>query len=134
MENTYTIQQIAAMTGLSTHTLRYYERIGLLHPISRDSIGYRYYIDSDIAWIEFLMRLRQTGMPISEMKQFSELRSQGDHTAGQRRELLEQHRLHIQEQMSRLEQDLSHMEKKIDYYRDLEAEQKEVSPIPSQHQ
>ncbi|YCI24335.1 MerR family transcriptional regulator [Paenibacillus sp. Z6-24] len=130
MENTYTIQQIAVMTGLSPHTLRYYERIGLLHPISRDSIGYRYYTDRDIAWIEFLMRLRQTGMPISEMKQFSDLRSQGDHTAGQRRELLEQHRIHIREQMSRLQQDLHHMDEKIEYYGLLEAKQKQLPTTP----
>ena len=60
-----TIQQVAALTQLSEHTLRYYERIGLLDPVNRASSGHRRYSTGDIAWIEFLTRLRTTGMPIA---------------------------------------------------------------------
>ncbi|WP_308737511.1 MerR family transcriptional regulator [Paenibacillus sp. AR247] len=88
MENQYTIQQLSQKTGLSVHTLRYYERIGLLEGVPRDEHGYRLYRESDLLWVEFLMRLRGTGMPISEMKRFSDLRSEGDSTITERREML----------------------------------------------
>ncbi len=64
MENLFSIQQIASMTGLSTHTLRYYEKIGLIKNVQRDQTGYRQYTDVDLAWIQFLIRLRVTGMPM----------------------------------------------------------------------
>lgn len=63
-ENNLTIQQVAAATGLTEHTLRYYERIGLIHPIVRAGSGHRRYCERDIWWIEFLMKLRNTGMSI----------------------------------------------------------------------
>lgn len=66
MGTDFTIQQVAALTHLSEHTLRYYERIGLLDPIYRASSGHRRYSTHDIGWIEFLIRLRTTGMPISK--------------------------------------------------------------------
>lgn len=64
--------QVAVVTQLSVHTLRYYERIGLVAPICRASSGHRRYSSQDIAWIEFLTRLRATGMPIRQMQQFAE--------------------------------------------------------------
>lgn len=70
MENLFSIQQVASMTGLSTHTLRYYEKIGLIKNVQRDQTGYRQYTDFDLAWIQFLIRLRVTGMPMLKMKQF----------------------------------------------------------------
>ncbi|MGB8461132.1 MAG: MerR family transcriptional regulator, partial [Priestia megaterium] len=91
MENLFSIQQVASMTGLSTHTLRYYEKIGLIKNVQRDQTGYRQYTDFDLAWIQFLIRLRVTGMPMLKMKQFSDLRQQGDSTITARKELLEEH-------------------------------------------
>lgn len=80
METEMTIRQVARETGLSEHTLRYYERIGLIAPISRAPNGHRRYSGDDVGWITFLMRLRATGMPISRMKQYSDLQRQGDAT------------------------------------------------------
>ena len=80
MDKELSIQQVAVVTQLSTHTLRYYERIGLLAPIERASSGHRRYSSQDIAWINFLSRLRTTGMPIREMQQFAELRREGNRT------------------------------------------------------
>src|SRR5690349_1245444 len=64
MTTVLTIQETSATTGLSVHTLRYYERIGLIHPISRSTSRHRRYREEDLRWIEFLLRLRATGMPI----------------------------------------------------------------------
>ncbi|WP_458117388.1 MerR family transcriptional regulator [Bacillus sp. PK3-130] len=91
MEKLFTIQQIAKMTKLSAHTLRYYEKIGLLNEVSRDANGYRKYTESDISWINFLIRLRITGMSVADMKRFSDLRNQGESTVSKRLELLELH-------------------------------------------
>lgn len=116
----FTIQQISNLTGLSVHTLRYYEKIGLLNKVDRDVNGYRRYTEADISWIHFLIRLRVTGMPVSEMKQFSDLRSQGDSTISLRRELLENHQKSVLEQIKELQNNLCKIEEKINYYKGLE--------------
>jgi len=115
-----TIQQVAALTQLSEHTLRYYERIGLLDPVSRALSGHRRYSAQDIAWIEFLNRLRTTGMPIRKMQQFAVLRRQGDLTVAERRMLLEAHRQEVQAQIDELQVNLGEIEQKIQHYKTLE--------------
>jgi DNA-binding transcriptional MerR regulator len=117
----FTIQQISNITGLSVHTLRYYEKIGLLNGVDRDVNGYRQYKESDISWINFLIRLRVTSMPVSEMKQFSDLRSQGDSTISMRRELLEKHQKNVLEQLNNLQNNLFKIEEKINFYKELES-------------
>ena len=76
----YTIEEAAQRTGVSTHTLRYYERIGLLAPVGRASSGHRRYSDDDLGAVGFLTLLRQTGMPIRDMQRFVELTRAGDDT------------------------------------------------------
>lgn len=122
MDTELSIQQVAAITQLSTHTLRYYERIGLLAPIERASSGHRRYSSQDIAWINFLTRLRATGMPIREMQQFAELRRQGDRTLTQRRQLLEIHQQNVYQQLDELTRNLKVIEEKIQYYGKLEGQ------------
>src|SRR5690242_18203670 len=99
LEKTLTIQQVAAATGLTEHTLRYYERIGLIHPIDRAGSGHRRYRESDVWWIEFLMKLRNTGMSIQQMQQYSILQRQGDSTLPERVEMLKIHYAQVQEQL-----------------------------------
>lgn len=120
MGKLYTIQQTSNITGLSVHTLRYYEKIRLLNKVERDSSGYRQYRESDISWINFLIRLRVTGMPVNEMKQFSDLRNQGDTTIRLRLELLENHQKNVQNQITDLKDNLNKIEEKINYYKGLE--------------
>ena len=115
-----TIQQVATLTQLSTHTLRYYERIGLLTQVSRAPSGHRRYSKQDIAWINFLTKLRATGMPIVKMQQFAELRRQGDSTIPKRRFLLEVHQQEVQEQLNRLNQNLALIQDKIELYKKME--------------
>jgi len=72
---------VAALSGLSAHTLRYYEPIALLDPVARVHGGQRRYDADDLAWLAFLQRLRPTGMPIRDMHRFAELRRRGEATA-----------------------------------------------------
>ena len=120
-----TIQDVAARTGLSSHTLRYYERIGLIQPVERADSGHRRYSEHDVGWIEFLKKLRATGMPIREMKQYADLMLQGDHTAGARRRILEQHGERMRAQIDELNDCLSCIEWKIAHYKEFEA----MSPV-----
>lgn len=115
-----TIEQVAARTGLSAHTLRYYERIGLLDPVGRATSGHRRYAARDLAWIEFLMRLRATGMPIRHMQEFAALRRQGDVTLGRRRALLEAHQQMVQTHIEELQYNLETITHKIEIYHQME--------------
>ena len=87
MESGLNIEAVARRTGLSAHTLRYYERIGLIAPVARAAGGQRRYAASDLDWIGFLQRLRETRMPIGQMLVFAELRSAGNTTVPARRQM-----------------------------------------------
>lgn len=127
MENLFSIQQVASMTGLSTHTLRYYEKIGLIKNVQRDQTGYRQYTDFDLAWIQFLIRLRVTGMPMLKMKQFSDLRQKGDSTIKARKELLEEHYKDVLGKIEELELNSHRIEEKIAHYKKLETVENQQS-------
>ena len=85
------IAEFAKRCGLSAHTLRYYERIGLLGRVTREANGHRTFGPRDVEWVEFLHRLRSTGMSISEMLRYAELRARGDSTLAERQAMLVQH-------------------------------------------
>lgn len=122
MEQELTIQQVAEATGLSVHTLRYYERCDLIAPINRASNGHRRYSANDIRWIEFLNKLRLTGMPIRQMQEYADLvRSHPDDEFHHRRTLLEAHREAVIEQIQQLQQNLAVIDWKIRHYAELEA-------------
>ncbi|GGS92740.1 MerR family transcriptional regulator [Planobispora rosea] len=115
-----TIQEASRVSGLSTHTLRYYERIGLIHEVGRDSGGRRSYTRPDLDWLDFLTKLRTTGMPIAEMCRYAELRRRGPATAAERRRMLEIHRARVLERIAQLSEDLSILDYKIDLYHAME--------------
>ncbi|WP_037502900.1 MerR family transcriptional regulator [Solirubrobacter soli] len=115
-----TIAEVAARSGLSAHTLRYYERIGLLDPVMRVHGGQRRYDAEDLAWLAFLQRLRATGMAIRDMQRYAELRRQGDGTVAARRALLEEHRDGVLERIAELQRDLAAVTYKITNYEHLE--------------
>lgn len=110
------IGTLAKKTGLSPHTLRYYERIGLLPVVYRDSSGQRDYDQRVLDRLEFLSKLRTTGMPLRDMQRYAELVTQGDSTADLRRQLLEQHRLQVRNRLTELQSCLLVIDKKIDGY------------------
>jgi DNA-binding transcriptional MerR regulator len=119
-ESPLTIAEVAALSGLSAHTLRYYERIGLLDPVARVHGGQRRYDAADLTWLAFLQRLRATGMPIRDMQRFAELRRQGEHTVPERLVLLEAHRDEVLERVSELQRDLAAVTDKITHYQHVE--------------
>ncbi|MBK0008792.1 MerR family transcriptional regulator [Priestia aryabhattai] len=127
MENLFSIQQVASMTGLSTHTLHYYKKIGLIKNVQRAQTGYRQYTDVDLAWIQFLIRLRVTGMPMLKMKQFSDLRQKGDSTITARKELLEEHYKDVLGKIEELELNSQRIEEKIAHYKKLETVENQQS-------
>lgn len=123
MTTSLTIQQTAAATGLTVHTLRYYERIGLIDPIQRKDNKHRLYREEDILWIEFLLKLRSTGLPIQKMLRYAELRRLGNQqeSVSERKMLLEQHTLSLEATLAELQSNLAVMYKKIALYGDIEA-------------
>ena len=127
MEPELTIQQVAAETGLSGHTLRYYERIGLIGPVERATNGHRRYTAADVGWVDLLKRLRATGMPIAQMKQYADLQRQGDESFGLRLALLEAHQQRVLQKLDELQQNLSIIEYKIDIYSKLKEEYEEAA-------
>jgi len=128
METELTIQQVAQQTGLSIDTLRYYERIGLIEPISRAESGHRRYTQQDIAWIDLLLHLRNTGMPRAQMVRFAQLGRQGSATLTERRLMLEQHQQTLQQRMQELEQHLTVLQFKIAHLKEIEAQQAASAP------
>jgi DNA-binding transcriptional MerR regulator len=123
VESGLTVQEASDRTGLSAHTIRYYERIGLIPSIERASNGHRRYSEDDIGWIEFLKCVRSTGMPIAEMQRYVGLQQEGDSTLHDRLALLEAHRCRIKAKMRELNSFLERIEGKIGYYQDLQTRQ-----------
>jgi DNA-binding transcriptional MerR regulator len=118
------IKKVSEITGLSVHTLRYYEKIGLLIDVNRNSSGHRFYTNNDLKWIEFLKRLKETGMPLPEMKKFAVLRYKGDSTILERRMLLETHNQRIRDKIKSLQKNQQSLNLKIDYYKRTESDYK----------
>ncbi len=111
----YSIGEFSKRTGLGIHTLRYYEKEQLLTP-TRNAANRRRYSDQDIPWVEFILRLKATGMPIREIKRYAALRREGDETLSQRMELLMGHREALDEQIRELEGHREKLEEKIAFY------------------
>lgn len=116
METELTIQQAAAKTGLSVHTLRYYERNGLLEPVNRAANGHRRYAAADLSRIEFLTRLRSTGMPIRQMQQFAKLMQDHPDAIRERQAILQEHQRNVERHIAELQQNLAVIQKKIRIY------------------
>lgn len=122
----FTIAEVAEQTGLTAHTLRYYERAGLLDPPERDWNGHRRYSERDVGMLRLLTRLRATGMPIAEMRRYAELCRVGPATFDERRDLLEAHRRQVLSRIAELREDLALIEYKIGVYYEAAAQAEEV--------
>jgi DNA-binding transcriptional MerR regulator len=118
MATNLTIADAAKVSGLSAHTLRYYERAGLLDPIGRDDSGHRRYSEADLERIAFLTKLRSTGMPIRDVRRYAELLNRGAGTERERMALLESHRDAVRALAAETARNLELIEWKINYYRE----------------
>ncbi|MDA1476794.1 MerR family transcriptional regulator [Bacillus changyiensis] len=113
----YTIHEVSKMTGLSTHTLRYYEKEQLIKYVSRDQNGYRKYVSDHIEWIEFLKIIKKTNMPLEKIKLFGDLLEKGDSTLCEREQMLLAHHEQVLDEMESIEKCLIHINQKLQRYR-----------------
>src|SRR5262245_20515519 len=113
-----TIAEVAERTGLTPHTLRYYERDGLMLGVGRAGSGHRRYSERDLGWIELITKLRATGMPIREVRRYAELVRAGDGNEDERLTLLRAHRERVRAQLDTTAAYLGAIDLKISYYAD----------------
>ena len=121
MAATLTIADAARASGVSAHTLRYYEREGLLEPVDRAASGHRRYAEEDLARIALFVKLRATGMPIRRLREYAALLRAGDETFAERIALLEEHRAAVLEDLAETQRTLELIDFKIDLYRERQA-------------
>lgn len=110
------IKEFSEHTGLSPHTLRFYEKIGLFSDVNRGANGHRFYNTKDLEWATFIVRLKETAMPLEQIKQYADLRSQGDSTMLERQSLLRHHHEKLKIQIAMQKNHLKALELKIDFY------------------
>ena len=115
----YSIGQAAQKMGLTAHTLRYYEKEGLLPFVKKTSSGLRVFSDTDIGWLEMIECLKGTGMPLKGIKQYIDWYIEGDSTLEKRLDMFEKQKLKIEEQMRELQRHMDKINYKIAYYREL---------------
>ncbi|ANH91350.1 MULTISPECIES: MerR family transcriptional regulator [unclassified Streptomyces] len=115
-QDSYTISEVVAFTGLTAHTLRWYERIGLMAHVDRSHTGQRRYSNRDLDWLGLVGKLRRTGMPVADMVRYAELVRQGEQTYGERFELLEATRRDVLSRIAELQDTLAVLDGKIGFY------------------
>jgi len=115
-QDQYTISEVAAFTGLSAHTLRWYERIGLMPHVDRSHTGQRRFSNKDLSWLAFVGKLRLTGMPVADMVTYAELVKAGERTFAQRKALLEATRRDVVQRIAELQDTLTVLDYKIGTY------------------
>ncbi|MET9353485.1 MerR family transcriptional regulator [Streptomyces sp. NPDC006617] len=117
-QDRYTISEVVAFTGLTAHTLRWYERIGLMSHIDRSHTGQRRYSNRDLDWLDFVGKLRMTGMPVADMVRYAEMVREGESTYPDRRELLESTRRDVLTRIAELQDTVAVLDRKISFYGD----------------
>jgi DNA-binding transcriptional MerR regulator len=130
---TITISDAARLTGLTAHTLRYYERAGLMLDVERGHAAHRRYTEADIGWIELLTRLRATGMPIRKVREYADLVREGAGNEAERLAVLEAHRREVLEHLDETRRNLAAIDRKIDYYRETANASTPVSSADASH-
>ncbi len=112
----YSIQDVSKKTGLSAHTLRYYEKEGLISGVERSQGGFRQYTDEDLEALGLICCLKNTGMSLQEIAEFVRLTHQGDYTLRERVELLRQHRENVVQRMAEMQRYLDKVTRKINFF------------------
>jgi len=110
------ISEVSKKCGLSPDTLRYYERIGLIPSVNRDSSGVRDYNEKDIRWIEFIKCMRNAGLPIDALIEYVDLFLKGDETIEARKNLLIEQREKLIKKINDMQKTLELLNYKIDVY------------------
>src|SRR5689334_21697073 len=114
MANGLTVGEVADRVGLTVHTLRWYEQEGLVDPVERDTAGHRRYSEADLGWLDLLIRLRTTGMPVRHMRRYADMVLAGDDTVGDRLRLFVEHKERVLARIAELHADLAVLDAKIE--------------------
>lgn len=112
----YSINEVSKKFGLSIHTLRYYDKEGLMPFLERDRAGNRVFSETDFNWITMICCLKNTGMPIKEIKQYADWCTQGMQTIDERKVMISNHRKKVLIQLEDLKKDLKLIDSKIEVY------------------
>ena len=112
----YSIQDVSNKTGLPAHTLRYYEKEGLIPGVERSQGGFRQYTDEDLERLGLICCLKNTGMSIQEIARFVQLTHEGDHTLEERVELLRAHRERVLARMAEMQKHLDKVTWKLNFF------------------
>jgi DNA-binding transcriptional MerR regulator len=116
-EPTWSIGEVSELTGLTTHTVRFYEQEGLFFaPVRRNAAGRRVFTAEEVEWLKVCMRLRSSGMPLPEIRRYAELVLKGDGNEAERLELLREHEANVQQQIADLQEALAIIGHKVELY------------------
>mgnify|MGYP000020278735 FL=1 len=110
------VKQFSEQAGLSPHTIRYYDKLGLFPTIRRTNAGYRDFSNRDLNWIVFIKKLKTTGMAMVDIQRYVDLVKAGDHTQNERRAMLVAHQQHVQKQMEEWKESATAIDSKIEFY------------------
>lgn len=110
------IAEVSKKFDLSQDTLRYYERIGLIPRVGRNSSGIRDYKEKDLGWVEFIKCMRNAGLSIESLIEYVKLFEEGEHTAGARKDILFEEREKLRERIAQMKETLKRLDKKIEGY------------------
>ena len=131
MKATLYIGALARATGRSIHAIRWYEGQGLMPGVVRDSGGRRVYRADHVDWVNFLDRLRITGMTIREIQHYARLVAEGRATLAERRQLLRAHREGVLKRIADLQRAAKLIDLKIDFYDEWERSQRRPGRMPT---
>jgi DNA-binding transcriptional MerR regulator len=116
-ETTLTIGEVSALTGLTTHTLRFYEQEGLFFaPVRRNAAGRRVFTQDEVEWLKVCTKLRSSGMPLPEIRRYAQLVLEGPGNEAERFEILRQHEAKVQQQVADLQEALGVIHRKVEIY------------------
>lgn len=110
------IQHFSKLTNVSAHTIRYYEKIGVLKHVARNASGHRFFTSKDIDWIGFVIRLKEMGMSLDNIKLYADLREKGEATSELRKQLLQEHVVILEEKITLESLHLKNIKEKIIHY------------------
>ncbi len=112
----YTIKQAAEKFSLTAHTLRYYDKEGLLPFVERDQAGNRLFTENNLEWLALICCLKNSGMPLKQIREYIQCCMQGDTTLEVRRQILTAHRQEVVKQIEALNRNLEKIDYKIEHY------------------
>ncbi|HXP58187.1 MAG TPA: MerR family transcriptional regulator [Streptosporangiaceae bacterium] len=116
-ERIWSIGEVSELTGLTTHTVRFYEQEGLFFaPVRRNAAGRRVFTAEEVEWLKVCMRLRSSGMPLPAIRRYAELVLKGDGNEAERLELLREHEAKVQQQVADLQEALAIIGHKVELY------------------